>query len=301
MRKIERKICALCVMLLLLCSLCGCAGRKPYTEAMQLLGLIEVETEEGETIPAKAAVEDEVYTMDADTLEAAIELLERAGKYRNAAAVLAHARQNLAYVRAVESFQRGDFSVAESAFLELEPGFAQSEKYQLAITMLSRASGTWTASVSGSPDYSEYYEDQMLSGTVTCTIAAPYSIGESEYSDCDWVANANISVQASYSVLGGEGYRKHSIGTKSVNKQKMTGFHHVTDTMGELNPMILIKNEEYKDFLFTPLRGAYSMISMEYDAEADTITLTEVPYDMNWATSYPSEVTVVTLRREAEA
>ena len=56
MRKIERKICALCVMLLLLCSLCGCAGRKPYTEAMQLLGLIEVETEEGETIPAKAAV-----------------------------------------------------------------------------------------------------------------------------------------------------------------------------------------------------------------------------------------------------
>ena len=146
MRKIERKICALCVMLLLLCSLCGCAGRKPYTEAMQLLGLIEVETEEGETIPAKAAVEDEVYTMDADTLEAAIELLERAGKYKNAAAVLAHARQNLAYVRAVESFQRGDFSVAESAFLELEPGFAQSEKYQLAITMLSRASGTWTAS-----------------------------------------------------------------------------------------------------------------------------------------------------------
>ena len=279
MQKIERKICALCVMLLLLWSLCGCAGRKPYTEAMQLLGLIEVETEEGETIPAKAAVEDEVYTMDADTLEAAIELLERAGKYKNAAAVLAHARQNLAYVRAVESFQRGDFSVAESAFLELEPGFAQSEKYQLAITMLSRASGTWTASVSGSPDYSEYYEDQMLSGTVTCTIAAPYSIGESEYSDCDWVANANISVQASYSVLEGEGYRKHSIGTKSVNKQKVTGFHHVTDTMGELNPMILIKNEEY----------------------ADTITLTEVPYDMNWATSYPSEVTVVTLRREAEA
>ena len=279
MRKIERKICALCVMLLLLCSLCGCAGRKPYTEAMQLLGLIEVETEEGETIPAKAAVEDEVYIMDADTLEAAIELLERAGKYKNAAAVLAHARQNLAYVRAVESFQRGDFSVAESAFLELEPGFAQSEKYQLAITMLSRASGTWTASVSGSPDYSEYYEDQMLSGTVSCMIAAPYSIGESEYSDCDWVANANISVQASYSVLEGEGYRKHSIGMKSVNKQKVTGFHHVTDTMGELNPMILIKNEEY----------------------ADTITLTEVPYDMNWATSYPSEVTVVTLRREAEA
>ena len=236
MRKIERKICALCVMLLLLCSLCGCAGRKPYTEAMQLLGLIEVETEEGETIPAKAAVEDEVYTMDADTLEAAIELLERAGKYKNAAAVLAHARQNLAYVRAVESFQRGDFSVAESAFLELEPGFAQSEKYQLAITMLSRASGTWTASVSGSPDYSEYYEDQMLSGTVTCTIAAPYSIGESEYSDCDWVANANISVQTSYSVLEGEGYRKHSIGTKSVNKQKVTGFHHVTDTMGGIEP-----------------------------------------------------------------
>ena len=236
MRKIERKICALCVMLLLLCSLCGCAGRKPYTEAMQLLGLIEVETEEGETIPAKAAVEDEVYIMDADTLEAAIELLERAGKYRNAAAVLAHARQNLAYVRAVESFQRGDFSVAESAFLELEPGFAQSEKYQLAITMLSRVSGTWTASVSGSPDYSEYYEDQMLSGTVTCTIAAPYSIGESEYSDCDWVANANISVQASYSVLEGEGYRKHSIGTKSVNKQKVTGFHHVTATMGGIEP-----------------------------------------------------------------
>ena len=44
---------------------------------------------------------------------------------------------------------RGDFSVAESAFLELEPGFAQSEKYQLAITMLSRASGTWTAGNSG--------------------------------------------------------------------------------------------------------------------------------------------------------
>ena len=180
MRKIERKICALCVMLLLLCSLCGCAGRKSYTEAMQLLGLIEVETEEGETIPAKAAVEDEVYTMDADTLEAAIELLERAGKYKNAAAVLAHARQNLAYVRAVESFQRGDFSVAESAFLELEPGFAQSEKYQLAITMLSRASGTWTASVSGSPDYSEYYDDPY---ETAYQFYHGYTLGEGEDRD----------------------------------------------------------------------------------------------------------------------
>ena len=72
MRKIERKICALCVMLLLLCSLCGCAGRKPYTEAMQLLGLIEVEIEEGETIPAKASVEDDVYTIVAETVESAI-------------------------------------------------------------------------------------------------------------------------------------------------------------------------------------------------------------------------------------
>ena len=301
MRRAERKLCALCLTLFMLLALCGCAGRKPYDQAMQLLGLIETETKEGEVIPAQAAVEDELYTMDADTLEEAIELLEQAGKYKNAATVLAHARQNLAYVRAVESFQRGDFSVAESAFSELEPGFAQREKYQLAITMLSQASGTWTASVSGSPDYSEYYEDQMLSGTVTCTIAAPYSIGESEYSDCDWVANANICIRADYSVLQGEGYRKHSVGTKAVNKQKVTGFHHVTDTMEELNLMILIKNEEYKDFLFTPLKGVYSMISMEYDAEADTITLTEVPYDMNWATSYPSEVTVVTLRREAEA
>lgn len=298
MRKIERKICALCVMLLLLFSLCGCAGRKPYTEAMQLLGLIEVETEEGETVPARAAVEDEVYTMDADTLEAAIELLERAGKYKNAAAVLAHARQNLAYVRAVESFQRGDFSVAESAFLELEPGFAQSEKYQLAITMLSRASGTWTASVSGSPDYSEYYEDQMLSGTVTCTIAAPYSIGESEYSDCDWVANANISVQASYSVLEGEGYRKHSMGNKSVSRQVVNGFHHVTDTADVLVPTVYIDNEEYMDFLFTPGKGAYSRIALEYNADTDTITLTEIPYDMNWTTSYPSEAISVVLHRE---
>ena len=46
-------------------------------------------------------------------------------------------------------------------------------------------------------DYSEYYEDQMLSGTVTCTIAAPYSIGESEYSEaaCHNAAGAHHPVK----------------------------------------------------------------------------------------------------------
>lgn len=253
------------------------------------LALILLDLKEDPLSEAPTRVVSTVYESlaSAKDMNEAKSLLEYVGDYEDSVHILTQLNNLQEYNTAISLFEGGKFSEALPIFKELiniESFYAQ--RYITAIDVLSKVSGEWKGTLSGDIDYDDYLTDQLSNGSIQCKIGPPYSIGSSWFSDCDWMVNATINLNAQYYVINC-GWSGNDLSHKSFSRTVQEGFHHQqSDQEDVLGESIYITNDNAYDFLFTPSSGIYSRIFISFNSDYSKLTIMELPYDMNWSTSY---------------
>lgn len=297
-----KKILMVLIVVILALSVVGCISeeQKAYEEAMESLESKEYEDalkifeELGDYEVSKKNVKECKYilayellygnpddgaksvntvsgfvTVDAHEIQDAVELLGSIEGYKDADELFEKCNQYLSYNDAINNFNNGAFDEAYTVFESLGKDYGDSEKYMIGIETLSNVIGEWSGE----------YDDESSNFNlvdVTCTIGAPYSIGRSRYSDCEWAVRANIKLSVSAMRRGG--------GT-SFNIISEEEYGYNTEKQA-LDSKMFIKNENLHCTIFNSQYGAYSMISLSYNELTDALTLFEMPYNLDWTQYY---------------
>lgn len=227
-----------------------------YQLALQLLGMSEDSDSSTDDfgLPTSSKKDDR---------QKAYDLLKEIGEYQDSVSLCEKLEQRQAYDaacekydKAVASFSEGKFIYAREIFRELDASqFDDLQKYLDGMDAMEAVMGEWEGTHSGSGFT-----------VVSCTIGAPFRIGKSEYSDCDWAVTASVTLSVS----------KYFGGSFIITKQ--VGFEHSIKN-NSLGDHILLFGEPYQ-FVFEPDRGVYPLIYLQKE-DTGKILLMEIPQASN--------------------
>lgn len=268
-------------LLLSVCVFAGCSSekRENYRLATQLLGFPEKTEEE--------AVLDRFGLPDSSNQEErqqAYELLKGLEDYKDSKLLCEKLESNFAYEamaeqykNALESFKQGDFAQAKELLNQLsEEEFPEIPKYLAGMDAIEAYVGTWEGEITGT----------NYSSIIKCKIGKPFTIGGSDYSDCDWAVKALICIDVLKYTEGG-----YNDGITSFEIAKTTGPNHVTekDTMND--KMILFMNDNSYQFISNPRQGVFGAISLEKVSDKE-LKLMELPYTISGTACITESITV---------
>ena len=216
------------------------------------------------------------FASDVD-LEEALTLLKSISEYNDATQLSESINIEQKYREAIELFKNGEFDLAEPLFETVGSDYRNDAyKYIAAIPLLKEYAGTtWK--------YDDGYEEDGYGNTIwptiTVKINGPYSIDFSEtYSDCDWSVYADVTIDAKIIEVGG------GITNLHFELEELIP-HNEADKKSELSGICaLYKNDEYGCTFSNLPRAPYSKITLT--SYYGNLTLSEIPYSVDWNTSY---------------
>lgn len=267
-------------LLLSVCVFAGCSSekRENYRLATQLLGFPE-ETEE-EAVLDRFGLPD---SSNQEERQQAYELLKGLEDYKDSKLLCEKLESNFAYEamaeqykNALESFKQGNFAQAKELLNQLsEEEFPEIPKYLAGMDAIEAYVGTWEGEITGT----------NYSSIIKYKIGKPFTIGGSDYSDCDWAVKALICIDVLKYTSG-----RYNDGISSFEISQVAGLDHMTES-NLINERVVFKNSNAYQFISEPNKGVFGVISLE-TVNTDELKLVELPRTIDGTVCITEGVTV---------
>lgn len=199
--------------------------------------------------------------------------------YKDTQRLLDNCEKGITYNTAVKDFEKGDFDSAKKSFSKVS-GFKDAAKYLEAIKELQPYQATWdNKSKYKSIDINTIElkglnSDYILSGTLMCSIGAPYKLKIDSSYKTGWCANARVIIHADYNYFTRpyNGYQSNTAdisfdGSFWIMESEVTG----KDTLAAL----CVYDNTDEDTLFIPGYYSSKKINLYFSTDLSTLDILE--------------------------